>query len=428
VLGVALLAAHGALGQRPLRPLPPAAQVADAASARIVAVVNGDVISAQDVDNRRRLFALSTGLPMAPDVLQNLTPQIIKQLIDEKLRLQEIERRRIAVSDQDIAHAIGEIEHRNNMPAGALRQKLQADGVAMRTLVDQIRVQLGWARVLHQLMGPRTQIGAADIADREAELKAETGQPEYEVGEIFIPVEGARAAGEAGKFAETVIGELREGAPFPVAAAQFSQSQTALQGGDLGWVQADSLDPEVLRVLNEMPVGAISNPIPVPGGIDIVTLRGKRLVGTDTGTVFRVRQAFYPFSTPLNPQAPTAQQKQALDSARRLSASAADCNAIEAANAQAGAARPSDPGPVDPANMPPQMRAVFDRLPPGKASLPLVAQDGILVLMVCSVEHPVAGLPSREELATRILDERVERGSRQLMRELDRRATIEQRS
>jgi hypothetical protein len=85
-------------------------------AAQIVAIVNGDVISRGDVDNRRRLFALSTGLPSSQDVLDRLTPQIRQQLIDERLRLQEVERRRIVVADKDIAKAIGDVEARNGMP------------------------------------------------------------------------------------------------------------------------------------------------------------------------------------------------------------------------------------------------------------------------------------------------------------------------
>ena len=67
---------------------------------RIVAVVNGDVISNSDVDNRTRLFALSTGLPMTPDVLDRLKQQITRQLIDEKLRMQEVQRRHIVIAGQ----------------------------------------------------------------------------------------------------------------------------------------------------------------------------------------------------------------------------------------------------------------------------------------------------------------------------------------
>ena len=73
---------------------------------RIVAVVNGDVISNADVDNRARLFALSTGLPMTPDVLDRLRQQITRQLIDEKLRMQEVQRRTIVIPDKAIADAI----------------------------------------------------------------------------------------------------------------------------------------------------------------------------------------------------------------------------------------------------------------------------------------------------------------------------------
>src|SRR5579862_9462663 len=122
-------------------------------SAGIVAVVNGDVISKADVDNRRRLFAISTGLPITQEVLDRLTPQVTQQLIDERLRLQEVKRRKVVISDKEIAAAIGEVEHQNNMPPGALRAKLAADGVELRTLIDEIRVQLGWGRVLHEQLG-----------------------------------------------------------------------------------------------------------------------------------------------------------------------------------------------------------------------------------------------------------------------------------
>ena len=86
------------------------------------------------------------------------------------------------------------------------------------------------------------------------------------MGEIFVTVGDPSQQPEAERFADTIIQQLRAGAPFAVVAAQFSQSQTALQGGDEGWVQPSQIDPAVLRVLQEMPPGAISNPIPVPGG------------------------------------------------------------------------------------------------------------------------------------------------------------------
>ena len=64
---------------------PPAPVPAMAPGEKIVAVVNGDVITNGDVENRGRLFALSTGLPVTPEVLDRLRPQVTRQLIDERL-------------------------------------------------------------------------------------------------------------------------------------------------------------------------------------------------------------------------------------------------------------------------------------------------------------------------------------------------------
>ena len=147
------------------------------------------------------------------------------------------------IPDKSIADAIHDIETRNDLPPGGLRAKLAADGVSQRTLIDQIRTQLGWTQVLREQLGDKMKITDAEVAEQQRLLAQQVGKPEYRVGEIFIPVEDPAATADAQRFAETVITELRAGAPFPVVAAQFSQNQTALQGGELGWVQANQLDP-----------------------------------------------------------------------------------------------------------------------------------------------------------------------------------------
>ena len=315
-------AAQGASVVQPASPAKPvaASQADPGEGERIVAVVNGDVVSQADVSNRGRLFALSTGLPVTPEVLVRLRPQVTQQLVDERLRLQEEQKRHVVITDKEIAQSIVDIEKRNGMEPGALRRKLGDQGVALRTLIDQVRVQIGWTRVLRDELGERTEISDADIADQEARIKAQAGQPEFRVAEIFLPIEDPAKAGETQRFADTVIQQLREGASFSVVAAQFSQSQTALQGGELGWLRADQLDPQVAALMAQMPEGAVSNPVRVPGGIAIVSLRGKREVGRDMATIISLRQVFLPFAVPLNPAAPTDQQKKQLETARALGA------------------------------------------------------------------------------------------------------------
>ena len=406
-----------------LAPVPAHAQ-----SSRIVAVVNGDVISEGDVENRAKLFALSAGVANTPDMLARLRPQVTRQLIDERLRLQEIQRRHVNVTDKEIAAAIHEVETRNNMPADALRHKLESDGVSFRTLVDQVRVQLGWLRVIRDQLGDAATITPTEVAEQRRILASQTGKPQYRVSEIFIPADTPAHASDSEKFAETVIKQLRSGAPFAVVAAQFSQSQTALEGGDLGWVEPNELDPEIAHIVAQMPVGAISNPVRVPGGYDIVTLRAKREIGHDIGTMLTMRQLFLPFTSPLDPQHPTEQQRSTLERAKALSAGTHGCDAMEAAAKAVGSTRPVDPGPVRLETInPAAFRVLLSNLPDGKASQPLVSGDGIAVMMVCSRAEKNLAQESTEDIQRRLLAERAELVSRQLLRDLQRKAEIERR-
>ena len=288
---------------QPLAAQPRPAQPAAATPAnklpgdRIIAVVNTDVISTGDVDNRARLFALSTGMRLSTDIIDRLKPQIVRQLVDERLRMQEAQRRKVIIPDQAIAAAIRDIEQRNNMPPGMLRMRLSVDGVGQRTLISQIRAQLAWTQVLREQMGERGNITEADVDAQQRLLDQLVGKSEYRVGEIFIPIDDPAQTADAQRFAETVIGELRHGAPFQIVAAQFSQSQGALEGGDRGWVQLSQLDPGVADLVTQMPPGAISNPVKVPGGFSIVTLFGKREIGREMGTALTLRQVFLPFSS-----------------------------------------------------------------------------------------------------------------------------------
>ena len=395
----------------------------------ILAVVNGIPLTKRDVDNRGRLFALSTGLPLTPDLMERLRPQIIRQMIDERLRTQEILSRHINVPPDQLAEAIVNIERRNGMPEGTLRSHLAQDGVSLTTLIDQWRVQIGWIQVLRQELGARSRISPQDIAQRQAALKREAGRTEYQISEIFVKVDDPRHAEEELAFTNTVIQELRKGAPFAIVAAQFSQSQTALDGGSMGWVQEDELDPSVVSIVRQMPpgVGAVSNPITVPGGFLIVTSNAKRVIGTEMGHVITIRQLFLPFDSLLEPEHITQQQQATLNKAVQIEQTVHSCDEMTALNKQAGEKRPTDPGELALERLNEQMQSVLTNLPIGKASRPMISRDGIVLLMVCTKKEKNFANRSPSEIADQLMNERVEQTARQLDSDLHRRAMIDLR-
>lgn len=406
-------------------PRPAFAQVGGGSANSIVAVVNGDVVTRSEIESRRRLLALSAGA--TGDAGAQGGDQILRLLIDERLRIQELSRRRILVTDQDIANSVANIESRNGLPPGGVVQNLRRAGIEPRVLYDQIRAQIGWARLLRGMLGEQANVSDAEVNEFLAAQRARVGEAEFLVSEIFIPVENPGQEAQVRRFVTDIIQRLRQGVPFSMVAAQFSQSQSAIQGGAMDWMTGDRFDPAVANVLRQMPEGAISNPIRVPGGFEIVTLRDRRVSGRDMATIMNMRQVFLPFEGQVNPQAPTAQQLAQLQRAQTLSDQARGCDAMDAA--ARGSPRPADPGPVRLDNItPPELRDLLGSLPIGRATQPIISVDGALIFMVCARETRNLAEANPQQARDILLRDRVELLSRQLQRDLRRRAQIEIRT
>jgi peptidyl-prolyl cis-trans isomerase SurA len=419
ILALVLLAVLAAL---------PAIPPAHAESAGIVAVVNGDVITTFDVEARRRLFAATAGLPMTAEVLDRITPQVRRLLVDERLRLQEVQRRRVLVTDGEIAAAIGRIEQRNNMSPGGLRASLARQGIDIRALYGQLRATIGWSKLVRAELGAQAQVDEELVRERMRALEAATGQPEFLVAEIFIAVDDPRQEAEAERTAADLIDQLRRGAPFPAVATQFSQAQSAEQGGDLGWIRLGQLEPEVEAVITQMPPGAISTPIRTAGGFSIVTLRARREVGRDMATLLTLRQVVFPFDAPLDPQRPTPQQIRQVETAARIAESARGCDGLAQAARAVGGAQVGEPVEIRLETQTPQLRQLLGGLAPGRATQPLIAPEGAALMMICGRRVENLAAPNPEAIAETILRERVDLLSRQMMRDLRRRAEIEFRA
>lgn len=399
----------------------------DPYSASIAAVVNGQVITDQDVTNRAALLAISIGIPPTAEVLTRLRPQVTSQLIDQTLELQEINQRNVTVAATDVEAAVAHIEQSNGLPPGGLRAHLAAAGIPFSTLVAQLRTELGWQTVLHQILGPGLEPTQGDMDAEKAALKAELGSTQYHISEIFVPVTDPANDASARNFANTVISQLRTGAPFSIVAAQFSQSPSALQGGDLGYVQMSQLDPAVAAIVAAMPVGAISNPVRVPGGYDIVQLQGTHKFGAEQQTILSIRQAFARFPTPINNGQIGPVQAAVIEKLEQSANTAHSCPDIDALDASLGNVHPSDPGPVNLATVtPPAFQMLLTQLPIGQASRPLIESDGASVVMVCSRTTETEPLPSDQAISNIIVDRRVALESQQLRDELRHRSVITQ--
>ena len=279
VLLVALFGISGAAGILVL--ICPSVAVAETHS--IVAVVNDDVITGSDLDKRMRLVMASSGLPNTKEIRKKLTGQVLGNLINEQLMMQEAEKYGLEVDQNEIDDGLAQIAKQNNMNPDQFMNMLKRVNSDISSMLQQVRAQLAWGKVVQARLRPRVIISERDIDDTIERVRAKIGTTEYLAAEIYLPVNADAKEKQVGKLANDLVREIRSGkASFFKLAQQFSQAAGAANGGEVGWVNEAQLSEELLQGLKKTKKNHVTSPIKTINGYHILLLRDKRTLSEDT--------------------------------------------------------------------------------------------------------------------------------------------------
>ncbi|MEX0759548.1 MAG: peptidylprolyl isomerase, partial [Tistlia sp.] len=256
---------------------------------RAAAVVNDEIVSALDLEMRLRIAMSGAGVQDAPEARQRLLRPVMRQLIDERLQMQEAERLGISVPDEQVEEAFERIAGNNNLSPEQFAEAIRGAGILPQALKQQVRAALTWRAVVDRRIRPRVQIGEDEVTDLLTRLKEGEGQQVVRVAEIFLSFDDADQEAEVRTTSERLAEQIRQGAPFSEVARQFSQAATASVGGDLGWLLQSELPPEVGARVEQMQSGEMAGPIRSISGYYLVLLRDRRTGTGGGGSETKVR-------------------------------------------------------------------------------------------------------------------------------------------
>lgn len=248
----------------------------------IVAVVNDDAISSNDVDARMQLMLASSGLRNTKENRERMTPQVINSLIEEQLKIQEAKNQKLTITPEEISKGFESLAAQNQFTAEQFASVLKQQGIPKSTLMNQIKSQISWTKVISEVLRPKIDVTEADVNARMERMKESIGQSEYLIGEIFLPVEKADEDGKTKQLATKIIQEMREkNVPFEVVAAQFSKAPGAQQSGGMSWVQKGQLPKDLDEVTMALSKGQISAPVRGLSGYHIMMMKDVRTSGSE---------------------------------------------------------------------------------------------------------------------------------------------------
>jgi peptidyl-prolyl cis-trans isomerase SurA len=398
---------------------------ARAQETRIAAVVNDEAISVSDLTTRIRLVIATSNLEDTSQNAQRIARQVLRTLIDEKLEMQEAKRLNITVSDAEINEHLAQVEAQNRMPKGGLEQFLAAHGLARSALVDQVTPFLAWGKVVRQSLSQLAAVSDDEIEAEMARLREISGEPKVRLAEILLALDNPQQEDEVHRFADRLVDQLRGGAAFSALARQFSQSATAAVGGDIGWVTPSQLSNEIGQAAQHLNPGEFSAPIRAPGGYYLLLVIEKQSSGSSAADDTHVRLTQVMF--PLAPGAPEAERQRVTAIAENVAKNARSCGELAQIGRQQAPQTSGDLGRVRVGDLPQELRGAVLALKVAEPSRPMTLRGGIGVLMVCDREEAPSALPSREQVANKLSNDRFETLARRYLRDLRRAAFVDQR-
>jgi parvulin-like peptidyl-prolyl isomerase len=222
---------------------------------KIAAVINGEMISNKDLQERANLFSLTTGILAGDKNKKMVQDKVLQNTVDEKIKLQEAEKMGIKVSDAEIKEAYRNFEKSNGVPAGAFAKVLQEYHISNSVFMTQIRANLAWKKLLSKRQGINTDVSAREVKEEYERIKKDMNTPKYMVSEIVIKKKDAEHIDE-------LVNILQKDPRFELYAAQFSQSASAPSGGRLGWVTAGQLATPLDQTIRALKEGQVSKAVP----------------------------------------------------------------------------------------------------------------------------------------------------------------------
>jgi peptidyl-prolyl cis-trans isomerase SurA len=245
---------------------------------RVVAIVNDSIVLASELEARMlpvRGEAMQIADPKERERrLSKLTSQVLDEIVNEELIVQAAEAAKIEIEASEVQAALDEIKTNNNLDEAGLAQVLAAQGYTLANYKHDLRRQLLRFRAINQLVAPKVSVTEEDVQARYNQMKRRSEAVNavslshmlFRLPEHPTEQQLAEAKAKAAK----AIERLNAKEEFAKVAAEVSEDDsTKTTGGQLGWFQRGSINPEWEPIVFSMEKGDVRGPVTSPQGLHV---------------------------------------------------------------------------------------------------------------------------------------------------------------
>ena len=247
---------------------------------RIAAIVNDGLVLKSELDEQmtavtKRLQEQKVEMP-AESVLRQ---QVLDRLVLQEIQMQRAKHVGLTISEEQLNGALQDIAQRNKIPFDQLPTALAAQGIDYKQYREAMRRELTLSTLRQRDVIAHINVSPRELEQFMARQQSSAANDEFNVSHILLSLPEAATPQQLETIshkAQDISERASKGEDFGQLAITNSNSQTALDGGQLGWRKGNQLPQFILDLVTKMKPGEVSAPVRTPSGFHIVRLYDRR--------------------------------------------------------------------------------------------------------------------------------------------------------
>lgn len=404
----------------------------------IVAVVNADVITMNELEERIRLVEQRMkrqNMQLPPRAM--LQKQMLERMIVNRAQMQLARESGIRIDDILLDRAVARIAEQNGLSVQEFRDQLEREGVSFARFREEVREEITLQRLREREVDNKLQITESEIDNFLAASagKVDGAQQELNIAQILVRVPenaSAQQIADRKKRAEQAIEQLKSGVDFAKVAASFSDGGDALKGGELGWRSPSRLPQLFVDATEKLNDGEVAPLVRSANGFHVLKLVGRRsasLVKAGPSAVVQQTRARHILIKVNQIVSPAEARRKMVELKQRLDNNAAKFEDLARLYSNDGSAsKGGDLGWIYPGDTVPEFERAMNALKPGEVSQPVESPFGYHLIEVLERKTEEVSKERQRLLARQSLrEQKLEEAYEDWLRQLRDRAYVEYR-
>ena len=246
---------------------------------KIIAKVGNEIITSYELENKIKTILFLSKKKINQENINNVKKKAINDLINKKLKKEEVDRYGISVSEDRVNSYLNNFSSKFDMNKEDFIKTMNRNNISFDLYNENIKIDLSWQSLIYELNKSNLSIDENQIVQELNDIiKNRKNLEEYELAEIAIDKMVGSENQE--KILKEIIDYINQ-FDFREAAIKYSISTSAPDGGKIGWVTSNALSDQLKDVLLKMKIGEVSNPINSVNQTIFIKLLNKRKINSD---------------------------------------------------------------------------------------------------------------------------------------------------